>query len=241
MTLSPLYDTNQKVIGLSGIFRDITEKKQAQEQIENSLKEKEVLLREIHHRVKNNMQIISSLLRLQSGHIKDEKYVDMYKDSQNRIATMSLIHEKLYQSKDISRIDVGGYIKELVNGLFISYDINPGKIKVKIDVENVSMGINSAIPCGLIINELISNSLKYAFPEGRSGEIWISLRSTGDTNFELIMGDNGVGLPIDMDIKKTESWGMRMITILIENQLHGEFSINRNRGTEYDIKFKEVK
>jgi PAS domain S-box-containing protein len=241
MTLSPLCDTNLKVIGLSGIFRDITEKKQAQEQIENQLKEKEVLLREIHHRVKNNMQIISSLLRLQSGYIKDEKYIDMYKDSQNRIATMSLIHEKLYQSKDLTRIDVGGYIKELVNGLFIAYDINPGKISVNIDVKNVSLGINSAIPCGLIINELISNSLKYAFPEGRSGEIGVSLRSTGSDNFDLIVGDNGVGLPKDMDIKKTESWGMRLVTILIENQLHGEFSINRDRGTEYNIKFKEVK
>ena len=241
MTLSPLCDTDRKVIGLSGIFRDITEKKQAQEQIENSLKEKEVMLREIHHRVKNNMQIISSLLRLQSGYIKEKKYIDMYKDSQNRIATMSLIHEKLYQSKDLSRIDLGGYIKELVNGLFISYDMNPGKIRVKIDVENVSMGINSAIPCGLIINELISNSLKYAFPDGREGEIRISLLSTGNNNFELIAGDNGVGLPVDMELKKTESWGMRMVAILIENQLHGEFTINRERGTEYNIKFKEVK
>ncbi len=241
MTLSPLRDTNQEVIGLSGIFRDITEKKQAQEQIENSLKEKEVLLREIHHRVKNNMQIISSLLKLQSGYIKDNKYIDMYKDSQNRITTMSLIHEKLYQSKDLSRIDLGGYIKELVEGLFISYNINPGKITMNINVDSVSMGINSAIPCGLIINELISNSLKYAFPDGRPGEIRISLHSTGNSNFELIVGDNGVGLPIDMDLKNTESWGMRMVAILIENQLHGKFTINRDRRTEYHIIFKEVK
>lgn len=241
MTLSPLLDANRNVIGLSGIFRDITEKKQAQEQIKNSLNEKEVLLREIHHRVKNNMQIISSLLRLQSGYIKEKKYADMYKDSQNRIITMSLIHEKLYQSKDLTRIDVGGYIKELVDGLFSSYDINPGKINVNIKVENVSLGINSAIPCGLIINELISNSLKYAFPEGRSGDISISLRSTDNGNFELIVADNGVGLPIDIDFKKTESWGLRMVAILIENQLHGEFSINRDRGTAYHIKFKEVK
>lgn len=241
MTLSPLLDANRNVIGLSGIFRDITEKKQAQEQIENSLKEKEVLLREIHHRVKNNMQIISSLLRLQSGNIKEKKYADMYKDSQNRIVTMSLIHEKLYQSKDITRIDVGGYLKELVDGLFSSYDINPGKINVKINVDDVSLGINSAIPCGLIINELISNSLKYAFPEGRSGEISISLRSTGNHDFDLVVADNGVGLPKDMDIKKTESWGLRMVSILVENQLHGELLMNRIKGTAYHIKFKEVK
>ncbi|MBU4222004.1 MAG: PAS domain S-box protein, partial [Euryarchaeota archaeon] len=241
MTLSPLLDANRNVTGLSGIFRDITEKKQAQEQIANQLKEKEVLLREIHHRVKNNMQIISSLLRLQSGNIKEKKYADMYKDSQNRIVTMSLIHEKLYQSKDITRIDVGGYLKELVDGLFSSYDINPGKINVKINVDDVSLGINSAIPCGLIINELISNSLKYAFPEGRSGEISISLRSTGNHDFDLVVADNGVGLPKDMDIKKTESWGLRMVSILVENQLHGELLMNRIKGTAYHIKFKEVK
>ncbi|GFO96425.1 histidine kinase/PAS domain-containing protein [groundwater metagenome] len=241
MTLSPLRDTNQKVIGLSGIFRDNSERKHAQEQIENSLKEKEVLLREIHHRVKNNMQIISSLLRLQSGYIKEKKYRDMYKESQNRIVTMSLIHEKLYQSTDLTRIEIGGYIKELVNGLFISYEIYPGKITTNIDVESVYLGINSAIPCGLIINELISNSLKYAFPEGKSGEIKISLRSTGEGNIELIVADNGIGLPIDMDFKKIESWGMRMVTILVENQLHGELSLNRDRGTEFHIKFKEVK
>jgi PAS domain S-box-containing protein len=241
MTVSPLRDEKQNVVGLSGIFRDITERKKAQEQIENSLKEKEVMLREIHHRVKNNMQIISSLLRLQSGYIKEKKYKDMYMESQNRITTMSLIHEKLYQSRDLAKIEVCGYIKKLVNGLFISYDINQGKITAKIDVENVPMGINASIPCGLIINELISNSLKYAFPDGKSGEVRISLRSIGDGNFELIIADNGKGLPIDMDFKKTESWGMRMVTILVENQLHGEISLNRDGGTQFHIKFKEVK
>jgi PAS domain S-box-containing protein len=241
MTISPLLDEKQNVIGLSGIFRDMTEQKKAQEQIENSLKEKEVLLREIHHRVKNNMQIISSLLRLQSGYITEKKYKDMYIESQNRISTMSLIHEKLYQSRNFTKIEVGGYIKELVNGLFISYDINQGKVIAKIDIENVSLGINSAIPCGLIINELISNSLKYAFPDGKSGEVRISLCSIGDGYFELIIADNGKGLPIDMDFRKTESWGMRMVTILVENQLHGEISLNRDRGMEFHIKFKEVK
>ncbi|MFH0905004.1 MAG: MASE3 domain-containing protein [Methanobacteriota archaeon] len=241
MTVSPLRDEKQNVVGLSGIFRDITERKRAQEQIENSLKEKEVLLREIHHRVKNNMQIISSLLRLQAGYITEKKYKDMYMESQNRIVTMSLIHEKLCQSRDLTKIEVGGYIKELVNGLFISYDIDQGKITTKIDVENVSLGINSAIPCGLIINELISNSLKYAFPDGKSGEVRISLRSIGDGYFELIIADNGIGLPIDMDFKKTVSWGMRMVTILVENQLHGEILLNRDIGTQFHIKFKEVK
>jgi len=241
MTFSPLRDENQNIVGLSGIFRDISERKRAHEQIENSLKEKEVMLREIHHRVKNNMQIISSLLRLQSGYITEKKYKDMFLESQNRIVTMSLVHEKLYQSKDLAKIEVGGYIKELANGLFISYDIITGKITAKIDVENVSLGINSAIPCGLIINELLSNSLKYAFPNGKSGEVSISLHSIGDGYFEFIVGDNGIGFPEDLDFKKTESWGMRMVTILVENQLHGEISLNRERGTQFQIKFKEVK
>lgn len=241
MTISPLRDANQNVTGLSGIFRDITERKRAQQQIEASLKEKEVLLKEIHHRVKNNMQIISSLLRLQSGSITDAKYKDMFNESQNRIITMSLIHEKLYQSRDIARIDVGNYLKDLVNGLFLSYDISPGKISSNINVKNVSLGINSAIPCGLVINELISNSLKYAFPNRRPGEVRISLRSIEDEKFELIVADDGVGLPKDLDFRKTESMGMRMITILVENQLHGEISLNRDKGTEFVIKFKEVK
>jgi two-component sensor histidine kinase len=241
MTFSPLRDKNQNVVGLSGIFRDISERKRAHEQIENSLKEKEVMLREIHHRVKNNMQIISSLLKLQSGYIKEKKYKDMFLESQNRIVTMSLVHEKIYQSKDLAKIEVGGYIKELANGLFSSYDIITGKITPKIDVENVSLGINSAIPCGLIINELLSNSLKYAFPDGKSGEVSISLHSIGDGYFELIVADNGIGIPEDIDFKKTESWGMRMVTILVENQLHGEISLNRDRGTQFQIKFKEVK
>jgi two-component sensor histidine kinase len=187
------------------------------------------------------MQIISSLLRLQSGKITDAKYKDMFMESQNRIITMSLIHEKLYQSRDLARINVGEYLKELVNGLFFSYDISPGKISSKIDVENVSLGINSAIPCGLIINELISNSFKFAFPNGRSGEVRISLRSAGNEYFELIVADDGIGLPEDMDVKTTESMGMRMVTILVENQLHGEILLNRNKGTEFKIKFKEVK
>ncbi len=240
MTVSPLRDTDQNVVGLSGIFRDITERKRAEEQIKESLKEKEVLLREIHHRVKNNMQIISSLLRLQSASIKDKKYSDMYRESQNRIISMSLIHEKLYQSGDLTKIDVKDYIRDLVAGLFESYGVNAGKIAMNIRTENVSLGINSAIPCGLIINELVSNSLKYAFPDGKSGEIKISIRATEGNNMELTVSDNGAGIPKDIDFKKTESWGMRLVTILAENQLHGEITLNRSNGTEFQIRFRDV-
>jgi two-component sensor histidine kinase len=212
----------------------------AEEQINESLKEKEMLLREIHHRVKNNMQIISSLLRLQSRDITDKKYNDMFTDSQNRIASMSLIHEKLYQSKGLARIDFNDYIRDLVNGLFQSYGVN-GRIALSLDVRDISLGIDSAIPCGLIINELVTNSLKHAFPEGRKGEIRILLNPTGENMIELVVSDNGVSIPEDVDIKKTESLGLHLVTILVENQLHGEINLDRSKGTEFLIKFKDVK
>ncbi|MCZ7357070.1 MAG: PAS domain S-box protein [Candidatus Methanoperedens sp.] len=241
MTISPLRDTNQNVNGLSGIFRDNTERRRAEEQMKASLREKEVLMREIHHRVKNNMQIISSLLRLQSSYIPEKKYKDMYNESQNRIATMSLIHEKLYQSNDLTKIDANEYITDLVNGLLKSYDVNTGQVEMNIDAKNVLLGINSAVPCGLIINELVSNSLKYAFPDGKKGEIKISLHPTAENNMELVVRDNGIGIPAEMDFRKTNSWGMRMVTILAENQLRGEINLERSKGTEFQIKFMDVK
>jgi PAS domain S-box-containing protein len=211
-----------------------------EEQIKESLTEKEVLLKEIHHRVKNNMQIISSLLRLQSRDVTEKKYIDMFTDSQNRITSMSLIHEKLYQSKGLAKIDFDDYIRDLANGLFQSYGAN-GNIKLIIDIRDVSLGIDSAIPCGLVVNELVTNSLKHAFPDGRRGEVLISLHSTPENMIELIVRDNGVSIPANIDIRKTESLGLHLVTILVENQLHGEINLNRSKGTEFLVKFKDVK
>jgi Amt family ammonium transporter len=208
---------------------------------EASLKEKEVLLREIHHRVKNNMQVISSLLKLQSRNVKDEQQIEMLKESQNRIKAMALIHEKLYRSKDLANIDFNDYIKNLINDLFISYRVSTGKITMKMNIEAVSFGIDTAIPCGLIINELVSNSLKYAFPEGKDGEIKISLRTLEEGDIELIVSDDGIGVPKDLDFRNTESLGLRLITNLTEKQLQGKVELNRNKGTEFQIKFKEAK
>ena len=206
-----------------------------------SLKEKEVLLKEIHHRVKNNMQVISSLLNLQSRYSKDERYIEMVKQSQIRIKAMALVHEKLYRSKDLASIDISDYIKSLVNDLFLSYKSNTSKIELKVNIEDVSLGIEAAIPCGLIVNELVSNSLKYAFPEGKDGEISISLQSLDKDQYELIVSDNGIGLPKDLDFKKSDSLGMKLVTNFTERTLHGKIERNTHKGTEFKIIFKEKK
>jgi Amt family ammonium transporter len=206
---------------------------------ESSLQEKELLLREIHHRVKNNLQVISSLLGLQSRSSKDEQAIEMAKESQNRIKVMALIHEKLYRSKDFANVEFNDYLKNLVHDLFASYKVSTSRISLKMDIENISLGIDTAIPTGLIINELVTNCLKYAFSKDTDGEVRISLRSLDDGHNELIVSDNGVGLPENLDIKKAESLGLRMITNLTERSLHGKVKINRDNGTEFQIIFKE--
>ncbi|MCE8422306.1 MAG: PAS domain S-box protein [Candidatus Methanoperedens sp.] len=226
------------VTGIVLNSRDVTERKRAEEQIRASLAEKEVLLREIHHRVKNNMQIISSLLNLQSDVSKDKNVIDMFKDSRNRILSMSLIHEKLYQSENFTKIDLRGYIKDLANGLFQSFNVDMSRIKLNIEVENVLLGIDSAIPCGLIINELITNSLKYAFPGDKKGEIKILLHSTEGGMIELMIEDNGVGIPEEFDLRTVRSLGLHLVNILAENQLQGNIELTRTNGAKFKITFR---
>lgn len=210
------------------------------QKIDASLKEKELLLREIHHRVKNNMQLISSMLRLQSKYISDKKDIEIFEDCRARIKSMALIHEKLYKSKDLSHIDFKLYIRDLAKELYRSYVVDKSIIELNIDVENVFLGIDTAIPCGLIINELISNSLKHAFPEGIKGEISITFRLVDNYDLELIVSDNGIGLPKDLNLQNTGSLGLELVNTLA-NQVDGELEVNRTGGTRFKIKFKELK
>ncbi len=213
---------------------DITERKKAEEKIKASLKEKEVLLQEIHHRVKNNLQIISSLLNLQSHYIKDKKYAEMLKKSQNRIKSMVLIHEKLYQSENLAYINANDYINLLVQTVARSYEATD--IVLTVNVEDISLTVGHAIPCGLIINELVSNAIQHAFPDGR-GEIITTLRFVGDT-IQLKVSDNGIGMPDHIDFRTTDSLGLHLVTLLAEGQLDGEITLERNGGTTFCITFK---
>jgi len=230
-----------KQVGTYGIYRNITERKKAEEQIKASLKEKEILLQEVHHRVKNNMQIISSLLNLQSRHVKDEESLGLFKSSQNRVKSMALIHERLYQSKDFSRIDVADYVQNLTNHLFITYGISKDAVKLKINIQDIFLDINTAIPCALIINELVSNSLKHAFPNGKKGMIKISMRPLGKREMELVVGDNGVGMPEDANLKNTKSLGLYLVSMLAEDQLHGEIKLDKTEGMAFRFRLRVKK
>jgi len=214
---------------------DITARKQAEELLKASLVEKETLLKEIHHRVKNNLQIISSLLRLQSPKIKDPLALKVFTESQNRMQVMALVHEQLYQSENLADINFPEYIKILVGNLFRSYGPHPG-VTFKVNIEEISLAIDTAIPCGLIVNELVSNSLKYAFPEGRTGWICIDLTASATDEYILSIRDNGVGIPAELDWTQTESLGLQLVRRLT-NQLEGEISLDRSQGTEFRLIF----
>ena len=218
------------------LFHDITDRRRAEDQIKESLKEKEVLLKEIHHRVKNNLQIIYSLLRLQSMRVEDKRDIEIFKESQNRVKSMALIHEKLYQSKDLSKIDFAAYTRSLTMYLIRSCSVNPGAITMDINIEDIFLGIDIAIPCALIINELVTNSLKHAFPPDKKGKIRIKFYLDNGDNFILRVGDNGVGFPRNIDFRDTETLGLELVMTLVK-QLRGTIELDRSSGTEFEIVF----
>ncbi len=233
----PHRNAKGEMIGAIGVINDISERKKADSALRSALIEKEVLLREIHHRVKNNLQVMSSLMSLQADSADDEKVQQAFREMQTRVGTMALIHEELYQAKDLSRVNLAEYFGKLAASLSQSFLINP-RVALEVDVEEAFLGIDTAIPCGLIVNELVTNALKYAFPDNRPGEVLIRLRSNADGVYSLTVKDNGIGLPPGLDVHQTETLGMQLITILAA-QLGSVLEIEVNGGTSFHLQFYE--
>lgn len=236
ITVSILVDQDSRPKFSLAMIEDITERRQAEDKIKASLLEKETLLKEIHHRVKNNLQIISSLLRLQSRQITDSKAIALFKESQNRVQAMALIHEKLYQSSSLAKIELQEYVTTLVQELFRSYEAHKRAIKFKIQMNQISLAITLATPFGLIINELVSNSLKYAFRETVGGQIFIGLQEHIRGQFILIISDNGRGLPKNLDFRNTNSLGLQLVCRLTR-QVNGTIELDQSQGTLFKIVF----
>ncbi|KJR42846.1 signal transduction histidine kinase [Candidatus Magnetoovum chiemensis] len=225
---------------LAGIYAIAIDRKRMEQEMERALAEKELLLIEIHHRVKNNMAVISGLLSMQRSFIESDKYIRMFKECENRIKSMALVHEKLYKWRDLGKVDFSDYVKSLSHFLCNTYEICSDKVMVKINVRSVNLGIDTALPCGLLINELMSNAFKYAFPNGNNGEISVVMQNVGSGEIELIVKDTGIGMPFDIDIHDTDSLGYQIITGIAEVQLNGKVELRRDGGTEVIVRFREL-
>ncbi len=236
-------EVNARTIELRGktvifsIVRDITERKAAEERIRMALAEKEILLKEVHHRVKNNLQLVSSMLYLQSGYVRDYEAKALFEDSQKRVDAMSLIHEKLYGSKDLAKVDLREYVDGLVCNLSALSAGAYEDVKIRSEVEDVWLDVNSAIPCGLVINELVTNAIRHAFPDGRKGKIVIGMHVDGDGLVVLSVSDDGRGFPADIDFRDTQSLGLRLVTSLV-GQLGGMIELDRSLGASFRVMFR---
>jgi two-component sensor histidine kinase len=226
---------NGETCVLSQLY-DVTKYKRAEETIKASLQEKEVLLKEIHHRVKNNLQVISSLLDLQSIQVKEPKMLEMFRDSCSRVKSMALVHENLYQSKNYAKVNFSEYIESLIMNLFQVYGVKGDRITLEQELDVAALNLDTAIPCGLIINELVSNALKHAFPDKNSGLISILFKVDKEQHYTLIVRDNGIGLPSCFNINSLNTLGLQLVDILT-NQLEGTLELDRRSGTEFCIKF----
>ena len=233
--LSPIKIKGKKKFDLACLAVDLTHKKETELKLRKLLNEKEVLLKEVHHRVKNNLQVISSILNLQSSYVKDQMTLDILRESQNRIKTMSFVHESLYRSDDFSYVNFSNYINSLSSNLVQTYIIKHANINLELDLGDVNLSLDQAIPCGLIINELVSNSIKYAFPLNRKGKIRIELTKKMNKMY-LKVEDNGIGLPDNLDVENTDTLGLQLVYILI-SQLDGDIKVINKKGTRFLFNF----
>lgn len=237
LSASLIRDTKEKIIGTMGVLRDITDLKEAEESLKENVRQKEVLLKEVHHRVKNNLQVISSILNLQTGYISDETTLGIIKECQDRIKSMAFIHESLYQSVDLAQVKFSEYLRNLINNLKYSY-MTPNKtIDLEFDIEDISLSLDAAIPCGLIVNELVSNCFKYAFKSKPMGTIRVELRKDSNNNKKLVIHDSGDGLPKDLNIETNDSLGLQLVWTLVD-QIDGKINYEYNAGSKFVINFK---
>jgi PAS domain S-box-containing protein len=236
LNAAPLFDAAGKPDAVVFALEDVTGEVKSEEKLRSSLKEKEILLREVHHRVKNNLQIIYSLLNLGSRGIREGAELDALRECRNRIKSMSLLHETLYRSKDLTRIDFYNYVRKVVTELFQSFGVKADEVALRLEVEDVQMGIDAAIPAGMLITELVSNSLKHAFPAGRKGEICVQVTADESGLVTMVLADDGVGLPRWLDFRTSESLGMQLVNTLTD-QLGGSIELNRAKGTQFTVRF----
>ena len=229
-----IIDSHEGILVMSTIV-DITQRKRANDKLKEALNEKEIMLKEIFHRVKNNLQVVSSLINLQARNVKNEAVANLLKQSTDRIKSMALIHENLYQSKDLANINFASYIHDLVDHLLLSHGVSSSKVNVSMGIDDVCLDVDTAIPCGLLINELLSNALVHAFPDDRQGKIGITF-TQDQGEFILVITDNGIGFPLDLDYKTSASLGLQLV-VMLTNQLMGHMSLDQSAGTTFRIRF----
>jgi PAS domain S-box-containing protein len=232
----PLFDRSGDILRWYGNDIDIHDMKQAEEQVQASLEQKEALLREVHHRVKNNLQLISSLLSLQAARIEDPAVAELFAESRNRVRSMALVHENLYRAGDFARILMATHIQNLCVHLTHAYGMHSPRVELAIRIGDVQLDLDRAVSCSLIVNELVSNALKHAFPDGRAGRLCVELQPLGDQQHVLVVGDNGVGLPPELDPRRSDSLGLQLVDDLTQ-QLRGIVAVNRDGGTTFTITF----
>jgi PAS domain S-box-containing protein len=234
--MAGIRDDAGALLGFGKIMRDRTAQRQLEEDLRASLREKEVLLQEIHHRVKNNLQVISSVLSLQSDTLGEGEAIAAFQDAQARIHSMALIHEILYQSSNLAQVNLAAYTRRLAAELLRSYQVEPERLRLVVETDEVWLSAEKAVPCGLILNELVANCVKHAFPDGRSGTVRVTLRAEADAQVVLSVGDSGVGFPPGIDFRHTDSLGLQLIGLLTE-QLGGTLTLDRSEGTRFTIRF----